>query len=169
MPLRRDVLTDLQAVGTGSLATRLLNRGFHALVVHRVAAALANRRMTFLAFLLVRAVQVLYGIDIDYRAQVAPGVVIRHGMGLVVGKGSQVGSGTLLFHGVTMGYTGTGSRPGYPQVGNDVIIGAGAVLLGGIHVGSGARVGANAVVLEDVPEGATAVGNPARILAKRSP
>jgi serine O-acetyltransferase len=142
----------------------LTNRGFQALAAYRLARRLHLRRVPLLPMILTRIVQVLYGIDIDWRAHIEPGVVIRHGVGVVIGQGARVGSGSILYHGVTLGYTGDQARGGLPAVGRNVLIGAGAVILGSVKVGDGARIGANTVVLTDVPPDATVVGNPARII-----
>jgi putative colanic acid biosynthesis acetyltransferase WcaB len=105
----------------------------------------------------------IIGTEIHWRATLGPGVVVYHGYGLVVNSNSLIGARVILRHNVTIGASVTGGSAS-PIVGNDVDIGAGAILVGSIHVGDGARIGAGAVVTKDVPPGMTAVGNPARIL-----
>lgn len=157
---------DATALGMSLFKACLTNRGFQALAAYRYARALHLRRLPLLPLLLTRAVQILYGIDIDWRAHIEPGVVIRHGVGIVVGQGARVGTGSILYHGVTLGYTGDPARGGLPRVGRNVLLGAGAVVLGPVTVEDGVRVGANSVVLTDVPPNATVVGNPARIIRR---
>ncbi len=112
------------------------------------------------------------GVDIHPGARIGPGLFIDHGMGTVIGATAEIGRDVTLLHQVTLGARG-GARQGscgkrHPTVGDRVVVGAGAKLLGPIRIGSDARIGANAVVLEDVPAGATAVGVPARIARRRS-
>jgi serine O-acetyltransferase len=108
----------------------------------------------------------LTGIEIHPGATIGPGLFIDHGMGTVIGETAIVGSGVLLYHGVTLG--GVDGRPGrrHPLLGDRVIVGAGAKVLGALVIGDDARIGAQAVVLVDVPAGSTAVGVPARILSR---
>ena len=103
------------------------------------------------------------GIEIHPGAQIGRRVFIDHGMGVVIGETAIVGNDVLLFHGVTLGGTAMTSGKRHPTIGDRVVVGAGAKILGAIYVGNDARIGANAVVVKDVPEGATAVGVPAVI------
>ncbi len=106
------------------------------------------------------------GIDLPPEVQVGPGLAIFHGTGLVVHSSTVIGSDVLLRHGVTLGALGEGaSESNGPRIGDRVRIGAGAIVLGPIHVGHDAVIGAGAVVVHDVPAGATVVGNPARVVA----
>ncbi|MFC5286581.1 serine O-acetyltransferase [Actinokineospora guangxiensis] len=117
-----------------------------------------------LAHLLRSLCHLLTGADFVPGARVGPGLRLEHPSGLVVGAGAVVGADAFLCQRVTLGERLGGRGPAYPVLGDGVFVGANATLLGGVRVGSGARIGAGAVVLTDVPAGATAVGNPARVL-----
>lgn len=138
-------------------------QGVHAVWYHRVAHWLWGHGLRWPARLLSQHARMQTGIEIHPGATLGRRVFIDHGMGVVIGETAVVGDDVLLFHGVTLG--GTTMSPGkrHPSVGDRVVIGAGAKVLGPIRVGNDARVGANAVVVKDVPEGATAVGVPAVI------
>ncbi|WP_134092151.1 serine O-acetyltransferase [Olivibacter sp. XZL3] len=134
----------------------IANRGFHALFVYRLSNWLYRIRIPLLPLLFTRIIQVLYAIDIDYKAKIQGGVIIIHGVGLVIGEGAIIEKGSVLYHGVTLGrktqgkYTPEGD--GFPQVGRDCVIGAGAKLLGAVIIGAGSIVGANCVVTESLEE-----------------
>ena len=136
-------------------------QGVHALWYHRVAHWLWTHKFCMFGRLLSQTARLRTGIEIHPGAQIGRRVFIDHGMGVVIGETAVVGDDVLLFHGVTLG--GTTMSPGkrHPTVGDRVVIGAGAKVLGPVRIGNDARVGANAVVVKDVPEGATAVGIPA--------
>lgn len=138
-------------------------QGVHVLWHHRVAHWLWIHGMKTLGRLWSQHARRETGIEIHPGAQIGRRVFIDHGMGVVIGETAVVGNDVLLFHGVTLG--GTTMSPGkrHPTVGDRVVIGAGAKVLGPVHVGSDARIGANAVLVKDVPDGATAVGIPAVI------
>jgi serine O-acetyltransferase len=141
--------------------------GLHALVMHRWAHALWLRGLRWPARFVSRLARWFTGIEIHPGATIGRRVFIDHGMGLVIGETAEVGDECTLYHGVTLG--GTSLEKGakrHPTLGRGVIVSAGAKVLGGFTVGDGARVGSNAVLLQAVPAGATAVGIPARILAK---
>ena len=167
MSLLSDIAADL-AVLEGPKSSRMMNRGFHALIGYRIARALALRKVPLIPMFLTRIVQILYGIDLDYMAQIAPGVRIFHGMGLVIGWGAIIGSGCTFYHGVTIGQSDVVQLV-LPTLGKNVWVFAGAKVLGPITIGDGARIGANAVVTKDVPAGALAVGVPARIVSRSAP
>jgi serine O-acetyltransferase len=141
-----------------------LYASFWALLVHRVAHPLHVMGLPFVPRLLSQIARFFTGIEIHPGARIGCGLFIDHGMGVVIGETAIVGCDVLLFHGVTLG--GVDARPGrrHPLVGDSVVVGAGAKILGAITVGSGARIGAQAVVLKDVPPHATAVGIPARVV-----
>jgi serine O-acetyltransferase len=144
----------------------VLYASFWALAFHRLAHFLFALRLPFVPRLLSQVARFLTGIEIHPGATVGPGLFIDHGMGTVIGETAIVGSDVLLYHGVTLG--GVDGRPGrrHPLLGDRVVVGAGAKILGALVIGDDARIGAQAVVLVDVPAGATAVGVPARILAR---
>ena len=140
--------------------------GLHALVLHRVAHALHQRRVSFFPRLISHVARFLTGIEIHPGAQMGKGVFIDHGMGVVIGETAIVGDYTLIYQGVTLGGTGKETGKRHPTVGNHVVIGAGAKVLGNIQVGNHARVGAGSIVLRDVPAYCTAVGVPGRNICR---
>src|SRR5215510_14503013 len=141
--------------------------GFHALLIHRLAHWLWGMRLRWIARFVSHLSRWLTGIEIHPGAKVGRRVFIDHGMGVVIGETAEVGDECTIYQGVTLG--GTSLTPGtkrHPTLGRGVIVSAGAKVLGGFTVGDGARVGSNAVLLKEVPPGATAVRIPARILHK---
>ncbi|GAP34759.1 serine O-acetyltransferase [Piscinibacter sakaiensis] len=139
--------------------------GLHALVMHRWAHACWTRGLRWLARWLSQLARFLTGIEIHPGATIGRRVFIDHGMGVVIGETAEVGDDCTIYQGVTLGGTSlTRGAKRHPTLGRGVIIGANAQVLGGFTVGDGARVGSSAVVVKPVPPGATAVGNPARIL-----
>jgi serine O-acetyltransferase len=139
--------------------------GLHAIVLHRLSHGLWQRQMRWLARFISQFSRWLTGIEIHPGAQIGTGVFIDHGMGVVIGETAEVGDGCTIYQGVTLG--GTSLAKGakrHPTLGRDVVVGAGAKVLGGFVVGDGAAIGSNAVVTKPVPAGATAVGIPARII-----
>ena len=139
--------------------------GLHALVLHRRAHWCWTHGFKWLGRFTSHIARWLTGIEIHPGAQIAGCVFIDHGMGVVIGETAEIGAGCTIYHGVTLG--GTALYKGakrHPTLGKNVIVGAGAQVLGGFTVGDGAKIGSNAVVTKPVPAGATAVGNPARII-----
>ena len=139
--------------------------GLHALTLHRLAHACWNSGLRWLGRFISHLSRWVTGIEIHPGARIGHFVFIDHGMGIVIGETAEVGDGTTIYQGVTLGGTSLskGSKR-HPTLGRNVIVGAGAKILGGFTIGDGARIGSNAVVIKEVPAGATAVGNPARIL-----
>lgn len=138
--------------------------GFHALLIHRLAHRLWQLRMRWIARFVSHCSRFLTGIEIHPGAKIGRRVFIDHGMGVVIGETAELGDECTLYHGVTLGGTTWNKGKRHPSLARGVVVGAGAKLLGPILVGEGARVGSNAVVVKDVPPGATAVGIPARII-----
>ncbi len=138
--------------------------GVHALMMHRVSHALWNIQLYWLARFSSHIARWLTGIEIHPGATIGHRVFIDHGMGVVIGETAVIGDDCTLYHGVTLGGTSWNKGKRHPTLKNGVVIGAGAKVLGPITVGAGAKIGSNAVVVKDVPENATAVGIPARIL-----
>jgi serine O-acetyltransferase len=139
--------------------------GLHAVLLHRLAHGCWTRGYRWLGRFVSHLGRFLTGIEIHPGAKLGNRVFIDHGMGVVIGETAEIGDGCTIYHGVTLG--GTSLYKGakrHPTLGRDVVVGAGAKVLGGFTVGDGAKVGSNAVVTKPVPAGATAVGNPARII-----
>jgi len=138
--------------------------GLHALVWHRtVTHPLWRRGFRWLARWLAHWSRWTTGIEIHPGASIGRRVFIDHGMGVVIGETAEIGDDTTLYHGVTLGGTSWNKGKRHPTLGRNVVVGAGAKILGPILVGDGAKIGSNAVVVRDVPAGATAVGIPARV------
>jgi serine O-acetyltransferase len=140
--------------------------GFHAMLLHRFAHALWRLRLHWFARFTSHLARWLTGIEIHPGATIGERFFIDHGMGVVIGETAEIGNDCTLYHGVTLGGTSWSGGKRHPTLGNNVVVGAGAKILGPIRVGDGARIGSNAVVVKAVPAGATAVGIPARILEK---
>src|SRR5467141_1263316 len=135
--------------------------GFHALLYHRLAHWLWQRGWLLAGRSVSHLGRVLTGIEIHPGARIGKRVFIDHGMGVVIGETAEIGDDVTLYQGVTLGGTALGKVKRHPTIGDDVIVGSGAQILGGFTVGAGARVGANAVVLSAVAPGTTVVGIPA--------
>ncbi len=138
--------------------------GVHALIVHRFSHWLWNLRLRWLARFSSHIGRFLTGIEIHPGATIGRRVFIDHGMGVVIGETAVIGDDCTLYHGVTLGGTSWKKGKRHPTLESGVVIGAGAKVLGPITVGAEAKIGSNAVVVKDIPAGATAVGIPARIL-----
>jgi serine O-acetyltransferase len=138
--------------------------GFHALLIHRLSHWLWRAKLRWLGRLVSHVGRFLTGIEIHPGATIGRRVFIDHGMGVVIGETAEIGDDCTLYHGVTLGGTTWNKGKRHPTLGRGVVIGAGAKLLGPFTVGDGAKIGSNAVVVKDVPPGATAVGIPARII-----
>ena len=142
----------------------LLYPGVHAIIFHRVSHWLFRHKLFFLARLNSQIARHLTGIEIHPGAQIGRRFVIDHGMGIVIGETTEIGDDCLIYHGVTLGGTGKDHGKRHPTLGNNVMVSAGAKVLGHFKVGDGARIAANAVVLSEIPPEATAVGVPARVV-----
>lgn len=138
--------------------------GFHAILLHRLAHWLWGHGLRWLARLLSHFTRFLTGIEIHPGATIGRRVFIDHGMGVVIGETAEIGDDCTLYHGVTLGGTSWNKGKRHPTLQRGVVIGAGAKVLGPITIGEGAKIGSNAVVVREVPAGATAVGIPARII-----
>ena len=161
---------DIKAIYRNDPAARglepLLYPGLHAIVVHRyLSHPLYRIRLRFIARLMSQIMRFLTGIEIHPGARIGEGLFIDHGMGIVIGETAAVGKNCVLFHNVSLGGTGKHSGKRHPTVGNAVIIGTGATLLGPIAVGDNAKIGAETFVINhDIPANATVVGAPGRIV-----
>jgi serine O-acetyltransferase len=138
--------------------------GFHALLIHRLAHWLWRVKMRWLARFVSHCSRFLTGIEIHPGAKIGRRVFIDHGMGVVIGETAELGDDCTLYHGVTLGGTTWNKGKRHPTLMQGVVIGAGAKVLGPIVIGEGAKIGSNAVVVKDVPAGATALGIPARVI-----
>jgi len=145
------------------LEVLFLYPGVHALVYYRIGHFLYRMRLFFLARLLSQFARFTTGIEIHPGAQIGKKFFIDHGMGVVIGETAIIGDGVLLYQGVTLGGTGLEKGKRHPTIGDNVVIGAGAKVLGNIVVGDNSYIGANAVVIKDVPADSTVVGVPGRI------
>ena len=141
--------------------------GVHAILFHRVSHFLWKSGFKWLARFLSHIARWLTGIEIHPGATIGRRFFVDHGMGVVIGETTEIGDDCTLYHGVTLGGTSWAKGKRHPTLADGVVIGAGAKVLGPIQVGRNARIGSNAVVVKDVPEGATMVGIPARIAGKR--
>lgn len=141
----------------------LLYSGLHALAVYRISRAILKLGVPLVPRLLSQSAKFLTGIEIHPGAQIGQGLFIDHGTGVVIGETSVIGDNVTLYQGVTLGGTGKEKGKRHPNIGDNVVIGAGAKILGNITIGENSYIGANAVVLKDVPPNSTVVGVPGRI------
>jgi len=144
------------------LEVALTYSGFHAVLLHRLAHALWKLKLKLIAHIIAASSRVLTGVEIHPAAIIGEYCFIDHGMGVVIGETAIIGNRVTLYQGVTLGGMSSDKVKRHPTLGDDVVVGAGAKLLGSITIGNGARIGANAVVLKDVPAGEVHVGIPAR-------
>jgi serine O-acetyltransferase len=162
--IRRDVHAaqerDPAARGVGSSEILAIWPGVHAVLAYRVAHALHVAHVPLVPRLIAGVARLLTGIEIHPAAQIGRGLFIDHGMGVVIGETAEIGDDVTLYQGVTLGGTGFACGKRHPTVQDNVTIGSGAKLLGPITVGHGSKVGANSVVIHDVPPNSTVVGNP---------
>jgi serine O-acetyltransferase len=162
--VRRDVRAaqerDPAAAGVSARTILAAWPGVHALLAHRIAHALRGARVPVLPRAIAYLSRTLTGVEIHPAAHIGQGLFIDHGMGVVIGETAEIGDDVTLYQGVTLGGTGFACGKRHPTVQDNVTIGSGAKLLGPITVGHGAKIGANAVVITDVPANSTVVGNP---------
>jgi serine O-acetyltransferase len=162
--LRRDVAAvrerDPAARDVSTFAILTGWPGLHALLAHRIAHALHTAGAPFLGRLIAYVSRALTGVEIHPAARIGEGLFIDHGMGVVIGETAELGDNVTLYQGVTLGGTGFETGKRHPTVQDNVTIGSGAKLLGPITIGHGAKIGANTVVIHEVPPNSTVVGNP---------
>jgi serine O-acetyltransferase len=147
----------------GMLEILALYQGLHAMVAYRIAHFLYRMGLCFFARILSQLSRFTTGIEIHPGAKIGKGLFIDHGMGVVIGETAVIGDNVLLYQGVTLGGTGMEKGKRHPTIGDNVVIGAGAKVLGNITVGDNSYIGANAVVIKEVPPNSTVVGVPGRI------
>jgi serine O-acetyltransferase len=141
--------------------------GFHAIWVHRIAHWMWTHHIKLPARILAHVGRLLTGIEIHPAAEIGPGFFIDHGMGVVIGETTVIGRNVTLYHGVTLGGVRTEKGKRHPTIGDDVVIGAGAKILGAVDIGTGTRIGANAVVVKPVPPDSIVVGVPGQIVIRK--
>ncbi|NMA94713.1 MAG: serine O-acetyltransferase [Clostridiales bacterium] len=141
--------------------------GFHAVLLHRLAHWLNNKRLRFLARVISQLNRFFTGIEIHPAATIGEGLFIDHGMGVVIGETVTIGDNVTIYQGATLGGTGKDIGKRHPTIGDNVVISTGAKVLGPFKVGDNSKIGANAVVLKEVPPNSTAVGVPGRIVRKK--
>ena len=151
---------DPAAVGVGTGEIVLTYAGVHALLAHRMAHAAQEAGIPLAPRMLAAVTRAVTGIEIHPAARIGEGLLIDHGVGVVIGQTAEIGDRVTLYQGVTLGGTGFEQGKRHPTVEDDVVVGSGAKLLGPIRVGRGAKIGANSVVIHDVPPRSTVVGNP---------
>jgi serine O-acetyltransferase len=147
----------------------LVYSGLHAIWIHRISHWLWEHGVRFLARWLSQVGRGLTGIEIHPGAIVGPGFFIDHGMGVVIGETAEIGEDVTLYHGVTLGGTSLEKGKRHPTIGDRVVIGAGAKVLGAITIGEDSRIGANAVVVKSVPENSVVVGVPGQVVTRLHP
>jgi serine O-acetyltransferase len=147
----------------GFLEVLLTYSGIHVLVFHKIAQILRRMRIPFLPRWISQIGRFFTGIEIHPGATIGNGLFIDHGMGVVIGETAIIGDNVTLYQGVTLGGTGKERGKRHPTVGNNVVIGAGAKVLGNIKIGNNSYIGSNAVVIKDIPDNSTVVGVPGRI------
>jgi len=161
---------DLQAVfdrdpaATSWLEVVLTYAGFHAISAYRVSHWLKAHHIPFLPRFISQTARILTGVEIHPSAKIGTGFFIDHGMGVVIGETAEIGDCVTLFQGVTLGGTGKERGKRHPTLGNHVVVGAGAKILGGITIGDNVKIGANSVVLKNVAPNSTVIGVPARVI-----
>ena len=158
------VIKERDPAARNSFEVLLLYPGLHAVMFHRPAHFLYRHRWFFLARLLSHLSRFFTGIEIHPGAEIGWGLFIDHGSGVVIGETTVIGDNCTIYQGATLGGTGKESGKRHPTLGDDVMVGSGARVLGPFRVGNHARIASGAVVLEEVPDNATAVGVPARIV-----
>ncbi len=175
MSLYRSIRGDIRAAlgrdpaARGALEVVLTYPGFHAIQFHRLAHALHRVGLPFVPRAISAVSRLLTGVEIHPGAQIGEGLFIDHGMGVVIGETAVIGDNCHLTQGVTLGGTSNRREKRHPTLGNHVVVGAGAKLLGAITVGDHARIGAGSVVVTNVPPNATVVGVPGRVVAYHDP
>ena len=161
---------DLQAVfdrdpaATSKLEVILTYAGFHALLAYRISHWLKVHDVPILPRIISQLARWVTGVEIHPSAKIGTGFFIDHGMGVVIGETAEIGDFVTLFQGVTLGGTGKERGKRHPTLGNHVVVGAGAKILGGIKIGDNVKIGANSVVLKNVPANSTVIGVPARVI-----
>jgi serine O-acetyltransferase len=161
-----DAVLERDPAATSAIEVVLTYSGFHALLLHRLAHWLHANDRTLMARALSQVNRMVTQIEIHPAARIGSGLFIDHGSGVVIGETCEIGNGVTILQGVTLGGTGKEAGKRHPTIEDDVSIGTGAKVLGGFTVGAGSKIGANAVVLRDVPPNSTVVGVPGRVVVQ---
>jgi serine O-acetyltransferase len=163
--IRRDVRAVMERDPAARSAAEVLlcYPGVHVLMFYRVAHRLWNRGWTTTSRFLMHVARFLTGIEIHPAARLGPGLFIDHGMGMVIGETAEVGENVTLLQGVTLGGTSLKREKRHPTLGDNVVVGAGAKVIGGFRIGEGSRIGAGSVVVREVPPNSVVVGVPGRV------
>ena len=163
--IRRDIraVRERDPAARSTFEVLLCYPGVHALALHRVAHAIWRRGWTITARFLSHIARFLTGIEIHPAAKLGPGLFIDHGMGVVIGETAEVGENVTLLQGVTLGGTSLKREKRHPTLGNNVVVGAGAKIIGAFKIGDGSRIGAGSVVVREVPTNSVVVGVPGRV------
>ena len=159
-------MRDRDPAARNDVEVLLLYSGVHAILAYRVAHKLYLGKKYFSARAVSQLAKFITGIEIHPGAKIGKGLVIDHGTGVVIGETAEIGDNCTLYQGVTLGGTGKDTGKRHPTLGNNVMIGAGAKVLGPFRIGDNAKIAAGAVVLEEIPANATAVGIPARVVRR---
>lgn len=169
--IRRDIAAARQRdpAAPSTLEVVFAYPGVHAIWGHRISHWLWKRGARVAARTLAEITRILTGVDIHPGATLGPGLFIDHATGVVIGETAEVGEDVMIYHGVTLGGSGRDTGKRHPTIGDRVIIGAGAKVLGAIKIGDDSRIGANAVVVKEVPSSAVVVGVPGQIISRISP
>jgi len=169
--LKRDIQTVFEhdPAARSTLEVLLAYPGFHARQLHRLAHTLWNWKLKTLARLVSHFSRAVTGIEIHPGAKIGEGFFIDHGMGVVIGETAEIGDNVLMYHGVSLGGTSMQKKKRHPTIGNNVVIGAGAKIIGAITIGDNVKIGAGSVVVKPVPPNATVVGVPGRVVEIRNP
>lgn len=168
--IKNEIKYDVEAVQSrdpvsrGKVEIFLTNQGVHAILLYRVAHVCYYNNFKIIAKIISQIARFFTGIEIHPACFIGKGLLIDHGSGVVIGETAIIGDDCTIFHGVTLGGRGSSKGKRHPTLHNNVFVGAGAKILGNIEVGNNVKIGANAVVLTDLPDNATAVGIPARII-----
>ena len=172
--IKDEIVTDIKVIrerdpaASSDLEVALLYSGFHAVLAYRLSHMLYQKNMRFAARLISQGARFLTGIEIHPGAKIGRGLFIDHGSAVVIGETAEIGDNCTLYQGVTLGGTGKHIGKRHPTLGNNVMVGSGAKVLGPFRVGDNTKIAANAVVLEEIPENCTAVGIPARIVRRNN-
>lgn len=161
-------ILDKDPAANNKLQVFFLYPSIHAVIHHKISHFLYKKKFIFLARLVSQISRFLTGIEIHPGALIGKYLFMDHGMGIVIGETSVIGENVTVYHGVTLGGVSLEKGKRHPTVGNNVIIGAGAKVLGNITIGDNSKIGANSVILKDIPKDSVAVGVPGKIITKNS-